>query len=258
MGGLPKSPVPLMQNNNQVPNSDEDNGLSSGNGRRSNSLDLTVLYKHSHDELNLQQSKRDQIISLYLTICTIAGPLVFSYSFDWRYKGIIFLALGFIGTLLAVIVIRYKIYKEVYWTCCQTLSQLMRYDPDKIDKKLIQDKFLSVLTLRGKKYVEEKNGKKVFLSFKFFKSNLFSAETLMYVVLIFIVAMMSGVGIGLVLLFNRTVGIAVGIGFGAFMFVILLLQFFRQNKKLYRVLVDGENDSFNSVFEKAWFLYFYE
>lgn len=221
-------------------------------------VDLNLLYKQSNNELALQQSKRDQTISLYLAICTFFIPLVFSFDLSWRYKGIMFVALGIIGAMFALVIIRYRIYKEAYWLCSRTISQLMKYQSSDLKKDLIQATFYSSIEKRGSTYVGDNNGKKYFKSWLYFKKNIFSAETLLYLILVFIVSLISGLGVGLVVSsFWLIIGIAVGISVGIITFIFLLFKFFRQSEKVYSVLVDNKNSSFNSVFSKAWFLHFY-
>lgn len=233
--------------------------IKASKNRTSCAIDLNALYKQAHSELSLQQTKRDQIISLYLGLCTLIVPIILSTSYiEWLYKGIIFLVLGLIGFLLSVIVIRYKVYKDVYWICCQTISQLTNYPVEDIDKPLVQGLFYGVIQKRGGKFVAQKKQKCVFRNFRFLKRNLFSAEALLYIALILIVSIVAGLGLGLTC--NQTVLInaIIGVCFGLVLFLFLLWQFFRQSKKIYKVLVDGQDDSFNHVFSKAWFLHFYE
>ena len=226
-------------------------------------VDLNLLYKQSNSELALQQSKRDQTISLYLAICTFFIPLVFSFDINWRYKGIMFLALGIIGAMFSFVIIRYRVYKEAYWLCSRTISQLMKYQSADLKKDLVQATFYSSIKKRGGSYIGKKKGKngekRYFKHGKYFKKNIFSAETLLYLILVFIVSLVSGLGIGLVVSpFSLIIGIAVGVGVGVLAFLFLLHQFFYQSEKVYSVLIDDENDSFNSVFSKAWFLHFYD
>ena len=227
--------------------------------RKDISVDLNQLYKEAHSELSLQQTKRDQTISIYLTLCTIVVPIILSTEYiNVYYKGAIFLILGIIGLLLSTIIIRYKVYKDVYWMCCQTISQLSSYPMEDVDKELVQGLFYQVLQKRGGKYVKQGEKRNSFRNFSFFASNLFSAETLLYITMIFIVSIVAGLGLALACMQSVLISAIIGVCFGLLVFTYLLWAFFRQCKKIYKVLVDGEDDSFNFVFSKAWFLHFYE
>ena len=48
--------------------------------KKEKDYNLDTIYKHTHDELSLQQSKRDQIISIYLALFSFLIP--FSLSLD--------------------------------------------------------------------------------------------------------------------------------------------------------------------------------
>lgn len=233
--------------------------ITSKKNRGASTINLNELYKQAHSELSLQQTKRDQIISIYLSLGTVLVPLLLSTSYiQWVFKGVIFLVLGLIGLLLSFIVIRYKVYKDVYWICCQTIPQLQSYPSEEIDKQLVQGIFYNVLKKKGRGYVKEKDGKRTFRSFKFFKSNIFSAETLLYVTLIILVSIVAGLGMALTCGKVVLISAVIGICFGILIFAFLLWRFFFHCKKIYQVLVDGSDQSFNYVFSKAWFLHFYE
>lgn len=226
--------------------------------RKDSSVNLNQLYQQAHSELSLQQTKRDQTISIYLTLCTIIVPIILSTDYlQTFYKGMMFLVLGIIGLLLSTIIIRYKVYKDVYWICCQTISQLSNYPSEDIDKELVQGLFYQVLQKKGKKYVKTEK-KQSFRNFYFFTSNLFSAETLLYITMILIVSIVAGLGLALACMQSVLVSAIIGICFGLLIFAYLLWRFFSNCKKIYKVLVDGEDDSFNYTFSKAWFLHFYE
>ena len=229
------------------------------NKQKSISINFNQLYQQAHSELSLQQTKRDQTISIYLTLCTIVVPIILSTDYIAAfYKGAMFLVLGIIGILLSTIIIRYKVYKDVYWICCQTISQLSNYPLEEIDKELVQGLFYGVLHKKGKKFVKQGEKRNKFRNAYFFKSNLFSAETLLFITMILIVSIVAGLGLALACSQTLIISLIIGACFGLVVFAYLLWRFFKNCKKIYKVLVDGENDSFNFVFSKAWFLHFYE
>ena len=59
---------------------------------------LEDIYEHAHSELSLQQSKRDQIITIYLALCSFLLPFALGESVPTtEWKGVIFLLLGVVG-----------------------------------------------------------------------------------------------------------------------------------------------------------------
>ena len=123
--------------------------------------DFSNLYEHAHSELSLQQTKRDQIIALYLSICTFLLPFTLSQdSISMPAKGLIFMVIGLIGFLMASIIVRYRVYKEIYWACCQCISQLKTFDVNDIDKETVQALFYQVLKKKSSSSLKfKKNGK---------------------------------------------------------------------------------------------------
>lgn len=104
---------------------------------------LTDLYAKAYEELSLQQSKRDQIISLYLAVFSFLIPFSLSLeTLSWRNKGWIFIAVGIIGILFSFIIVRYRVYKEVYWMCCQSISTLYNFKQEELDKKRYKRYFI--------------------------------------------------------------------------------------------------------------------
>lgn len=220
--------------------------------------DFSNLYEHAHSELSLQQTKRDQIIALYLSICTFLLPFTLSQdSINTPAKGLIFMVIGLIGFLMASIIVRYRVYKEIYWACCQCISQLKTFDVNDIDKETVQALFYQVLKKKSSSFIKfRKNGKVNYLLFV--KKNLFSAETLYYVIHSIMTCILVGLGLVLVRLFNSTLYNAIaGIIFGLFVFFVLMHAYFKNLKDVYRVIIDDEDSLFNKTFSKAWFLHFY-
>ncbi len=219
------------------------------------SYDLTALYERAHEELSLQQAKRDQIITIYLALFSFMIPFAMSAeSLNWQNKGYIFLALGIIGILFSLIIIRYKVYKDVYWLCCKSLTVLNNYKIEEMDKATVQSVFYTCLKKSGKKFLTEDNR---FDSFAYCRKNLFSAETMHFMIQDTITSIIIGLGTALVLPFSTLQSVVLGTLAGIVIFAILLAEFFKKSRALYNVLVDGYDDSFNAAFSKAWFLHFY-
>lgn len=228
---------------------------------------LDEIYEHAHAELSLQQSKRDQIITIYLALCSFLLPFALGEALiPFQLKGVIFLVLGIIGIFFALSVIRYREYKEVYWLCCQSITVLQSFKPEEIDKQTVQSTFYHCLHKKGKGYLREtKRGKKINRR-RFVKKNLFSAETLQFAIVGLMAAFISALGAALACGLSLPMNAIVGVGVGLLVFFLLLMLYFKTCISVYAALEQGdgsENDlikrdqAFNKAFNKAWFLHFY-
>ncbi len=109
-------------------------------------VNLEHIYSTANDELSLQQQKRDQIITLYLAMITFFIPFTIELESTSPFvKGFMFLFLSIIGFILGLIVIRYRIYKEVYWITLRALAQMKNYNDDEITKQLVQSLYFKSL-----------------------------------------------------------------------------------------------------------------
>lgn len=221
-------------------------------------LDLAELYKEASKELALQQTKRDQIISLYLAIFSFLIPFALSIDIlEWRTKGIIFLATAIVGILFSLVIVRYRVYKEVYWLCCQSITTMFSLRPEALTKQTIQSVFYETLRKRGKSYMKEKGGILVFSKGLCVKKNLFSAESIYYFIHIFITCLIFGLSVGLILPFGVVLNIVLAAASGLLLACPLAWKYFHECIKVYQVLMDGMDDSFNETYKKAWFLHFF-
>ena len=127
-------------------------------------VDLDTLYARTFSELGLQQSKRDQIITLYLAMFSFLIPFALSMeSIGWQAKGLILLVAAIVGILFALIIVRYRIYKEVYWLSCQSLTVLHGIKPEKMNKEMIQKIYYRTLKKKGKAFLKiNRNGEQHF------------------------------------------------------------------------------------------------
>lgn len=225
--------------------------------------DFSDLYKQANDELSLQQSKRDQIITLYLAIFSFLIPFALSAEgLNWVVKGLVFHATALIGILFAVIIIRYRIYKEAYWLACQSITVLMNFDHKKIDKNTVQSVYYQSLYKKGHTYViEHKDGTKEFDKKKYRSKNLNSAETLHFAIQVLIASVTYGLSWGLISTLIPGLPIWAEAVFGVLMGVLcaflLMRKYFNSCMGMYAVLVDDTDESFNGIFSKAWFMHFY-
>lgn len=217
-------------------------------------FDFANLYKQSHSELTLQQTKRDQIITLYLSIFSLLIPIAFSVEgLSNLNKGLIFIAVGIIGVIFSVITIRYRIYKEVYWLCCETITCMMSIKNDKLNKEAVQSLFYRSLAKKGNNFC--KHGK--WDSYLYFKKNLFSSETLHYFIIVMLTSVLFGLGIFLTLPFELWVVLVVSVAISVVLIIMLMTSYFHNCTAIYAVLKDGLDKSFNRTFSKAWFLHIY-
>lgn len=241
--------------------------VKSDNYKKKQAYDLKDIYEHAHSELSLQQSKRDQIITIYLALCSFLLPFALGEALiPFRLKGLIFLVVGIIGVFFAISVIRYREYKEVYWLCCQSITVLQSFEPEKIDKQTVQSVFHHCLHKKGKGYLREVNGGKKIKRGLFVKKNLMSSETLQFAIVNLMASFISGLGAALLCdagaLGNAIVGAVVGL----LAFLLLAMLYFKTCIGVYAALEQGDGSdedlkqrdkAFNKAFNKAWFLHFY-
>ena len=223
-------------------------------------LYLESTYNLCVQELGLQQTKRDQIIAFYIAIISFAVPGIIGLSITNVGKAIGFIAIYILGVMLTKVIMRYRIYKEVYWVTCKTLTQLYSIDTDKINKAVVQHIFYitlqknssSVIILKDKK----KGEKKEVDVYKSFKKILNSAETILYQILVLISSLSLFIGVYLFIQMEL-IGISVAIVIVSANVIYWHSYYYKNLTKIYDVIVDEKDDSFNSVFNKAWFLHSY-
>lgn len=222
-------------------------------------VDLDTLYARTFSELGLQQSKRDQIITLYLAMFSFLIPFALSMEgVGWQAKGSILLVAAIVGILFALIIIRYRIYKEVYWLSCQSLTVLHGIKPDALNKEMIQKVYYRTLKKKGKAFLKtRRDGTVHFSAARYIKKNLFSSESLYFFIHAFLTALIFGLSIGLIVPFSFAMRIAAGSISGCALFAILAAKYFKECIKVYRVVEDEADQSFNNTFSKAWMLHFY-
>ena len=227
--------------------------------------DLGGIYERAHSELSLQQSKRDQIITIYLALCSFMLPFALGEELiPFQIKGLMFFVVGLVGILFSFITVRYREYKEAYWLCCQAITVLLSFKTEELDKSVVQRAFYHCLHKKGKKYLRDKKGEKRFRRALYVRSNIFSSETLHFVIIALMCSFISGLGVALMsstLSYNVLFGVLAAI----LIFVLLIWVFFNTCIKIYLTLEERNrpddekrrNKRFNKVFSKAWFLHFY-
>ncbi len=237
--------------------------IDSSKLREKKDYNLQEIYKQAHSELSLQQSKRDQIITIYLALCSFLLPFALGEEIiPMSIKGIIFIVVGLVGVLFSYITIRYREYKEAYWLCCQTLTVLQSIKPEELDKATVQRAFAHCLYKKGHGFLRDQNGVKKFNRLLYTKKNIFSSETLHFVIIALMCSFISALGFSLLL---TKLDLLISITVGVLLFAHLVFIFFRTCIKIYLPLekTDADDDNlrrdsdFNRVFSKAWFLHFY-
>lgn len=219
---------------------------------------LEELYNHAHSELSLQQSKRDQIITIYLALCSFLVPFTLGEELiTWPIKGLIFMVIGIVGVLFSFVSVRYREYKEVYWLCCQSITLLKNFKEEEINKDTIQKVFYRCLYKKGHKLV--KDGK--FDYFGYVKKNLFSSETIHFIIISLIASFVVGVGVTISLPLQTWIKIIIGSISVLTVLLFLLYVYFSTCIKCYKLLATEDSEEkdrlFSKVFGKAWFLHMY-
>lgn len=177
-------------------------------------------------------------------------------SIGLQVKGFIFLAAAVIGWLFALIILRYRIYKEVYWFCCQSITVMMGLKPEALKKETVQAVFYQVMQKKGRKYVQGTD-KRTWNHARFIKDNAFSAETLYYVIHAVLTAATLGLSIGLISGFVWQKALILGAALAVCLFLFLMWMYFQKLSKVFGVLVDGTDVSFNDTYKMAWFLHLF-
>jgi RsiW-degrading membrane proteinase PrsW (M82 family) len=244
----------------------------------SSDLDFTVqhdwskIYELACKELGIQQEKRDKVINLYLVLFSFLVPFVGSTLFVESSKnqdisqrmligGLVLLVAAIVGLMFSRIVIRYRIYKEVHWITCSTITKLPYLKPGCVTKENVQSMFLDTMKLKAKYFYDEPSK----LSDRRFKEkNRSSAETFSFGVLALLSSIMLGLSLYLLLPCLKPGWIRIAVPAVVFLSSLWLLmrRYMRDLFEVYHCLAlkrgtDDFNKAFNKSFEKAWFLHVY-
>jgi len=234
---------------------------------KNKNIDISTLYELCVQELTAQQSKRDQIIAFYIAVISFTVPALLGTALSNVIKGFGFMAIAFIGVAMAFVIIRYRIYKEVYWISSRVISKLYNFDHNKIDKELLQRLFFESLIKSGKALLKIEDGK--INHKKTFKSILNSAETMLFEVN---VALTSALFlIGNIMIFSNIgfipenyrmiVAVIIAVVASAWNLISWNKKFYDKLVGVYKTMFDEDEEeadkSFNAAYHKAWFLHFY-
>lgn len=221
---------------------------------------LGTIYEKCIEEMTLQQSKRDQIITVYVAMCSfVVSYILSSEMLSFFAKGLVFFALAVIGLGFSLIITRYRIYKEAYWICCQTITNLMSVREEEINKETIQGLYYKCLKKKGEKFINAGTTPNKFKYWIFFQKNIFSGETIYSLIHSFIVSALIGLSTFMTMAMSNDEKkcIIVALSMGVLSFIWQVYIYFKNLIGIYSVLVDGTDTSFNKAFSKAWFLHLY-
>lgn len=223
----------------------------------SNEIDLRLesTYELCITELGLQQSKRDQTIAFYIAVISFVIPAIISMEINNYAKAAGFIALYILGGMMAKVVVRYRIYKEVYWITCRTISQLYNIDQSKICKQLVQHIFYTTLckNMSSVLVFNKKQSDKVdcWRSFRKIRN---SAETTLYEVLVLLSSLVLWIGV-YTLIPISTIAIITATVLTIINYVYWCIYYYKRLTNVYAVYIDGSDESFNDTYAKAWFLH---
>jgi hypothetical protein len=230
--------------------------ISSNHLETNKNFPLEHLYTLCVQEIGLQQSKRDQIIAFYLALMGLIIPNILKLSIDIFLKGFTLLILFVLGLMLISTLIRYRVYKESYWITSRTLLQLYNIKPSDISKEIVQLIFLKTLEKNHSSVIGLNKKQKPSLM-KTYKKNSKSAEFIMFHVLVLIVSLILSISVYLFL--DEYTYLQITLSFLAFIgnFLYCGLQFIKALMSNYKCIDSYNDEDFNSVYSKAWFLHMF-
>jgi hypothetical protein len=222
-------------------------------------MSLEISYEKTVEELGLQQTKRDQIIALYLSILGFVIPSIINLNVSRIAKGAGFFVIYLIGFLFCRIVIRYRIYKEVYWIACRVISQLYNIKPEERNKETVQTLFFRTLKKNAPSVVI-KNKKGKASVWRSFKKQLNSAEMTLFNILLLFTSFIGGISV--TYLFRS--GYLIAQIISGIIAALILFIYFRLNRqyvtsllKQYKCVDSNDADDLSIPFNKAWMLHCY-
>jgi len=138
---------------------------------------------------------------------------------------------------------------------------LMGYKPVEIDEWLIKQVFYRNMWKKARSYFKDKKLQEgcpgEFDGKVFVRRNMFSAETIYYIIHLFITAVLFGLSASLICPLGLWWKVLAGIIAGIVLIAWLLRKYMKELRKVYAVLEDGLDESFKNTFKKAWFLHLY-
>ena len=224
-------------------------------------------------------------IGVYLSVAGFIIPSILSMKLGMLATAAAFFLLYIIGDVLCKVVVRYRIYKEVYWITSRTIAALFRVSASDIGKGLVQKLFADNLR-RGYSSVivvlptwKDQVGIPALTTPVPFaeavdsrataKKIANSAETQLYKLL----ALMSAATMALTVLcvvlslplqalpyseiLRPLLTAVLAILGGLFIYRKEKKHYIRSLTDIYAYCFDGKRESFNNAYAKAWFLHGY-
>lgn len=218
-------------------------------------LRLEKSYELCVSELGLQQSKRDQTIAFYIAIISFVIPAIIQMDVNNYVKAAGFFTLYVLGNMLTKVIVRYRIYKEVYWITCRTITQLYNFYEDKITKVLVQHIFYkSMEKNKSSVIVTDKKNKEKIHRWKTFLKIRNSAETILFEVMVLMSSLVLWISIFL-LMPAGVWGAVLATAVISVNYVYFNVFYYNRLVGVYGVFVDGSDEAFNATYSKAWFLH---
>ena len=229
-------------------------------------INMENLYNLCTAELTLQQTKRDQIIAFYVAIASFLIPTAYEMNLSAPFRAAAFALVAFIGAMLCRVVVRYRVYKEVYWVTARTITALMRAKPEKLEKALVQHLFAKNLKKSMPSVVayatEERDGVPVPARIRRFatvRKLQNSAETMLYLLIVVMTAVPAFLAGYTALACVPGIPAWLPAACGGILFAaavcLLMRSYARALCDLYAYCFDGRDASFNRTYAKAWFLH---
>lgn len=232
---------------------------------KDDSMDLDSCYAQTVAELGLQQSKRDQIIAFYLTILGFVIPSVVSLEVGDCPKALAFMAMYAIGSIFCHVILRYRIYKEVYWIACRVISQMCNIKSDCRTKANIYILFYNALDKNKSTIVQYAKNRSVGSArrrsiVRSFKRQLNSAETLLYETLALFSSFVGAIGGFYAWRVAKPLGVVVWLLI-IYMFIRINYKYVTRLMALYNCVdeqdADKKLEQMEATFAKAWMLHCY-
>lgn len=221
-----------------------------------NNYPLEQLYQLCVHEIGLQQSKRDQIIGFYIALIGLVIPNILKLSIGDLAKGTSLFVLFILGCMLISTLIRYRVYKEVYWITSRTILQLFNFKNEYITKEVAQTLFFKSLEKNYNSVIVNSNINKP-SSIKTYKKNMNSAESILYHVLVLITSITLFISIYITLDLTYLVKVSIASGGVLFNIIYWAKKYTNSIIDIYKCILSKSDNDFNSVYSKAWFLHMF-
>ena len=145
----------------------------------------------------------------------------------------------------------------------RTLSRLFAFKRECLSKEIVQQCFAESMNKSFKKTVvfrTDRKGRKKPALWKTLRLNRGSAELILFKVIVLmtgVLALLAVCELGTLLMLPPLVFILAGVAVLGAVYFWMCMMFCRMLCETYRYCVDGEKESFNKTYAKAWFLHLF-